>query len=335
MSQLLSNVPFFSMRGLTNFLQKQGVALERQLALLGCDKDALNQNLVSFTTDDYQRLQRFGQTETGIKNLGFQHGKNCYLGEWGLLGHIVMASENLLQALEFQRRYQCLMSALGYAYHEQQEQQVVMRWLSAPNTDPNITEQVITAWVSFAFTHTISQQKPLSVHFVHAPLADTQEYLDFFGCEVVFNAQFNGVIIDPSSLQLPLTNSNKEVLNVLCGHAENQLAEKKSNAAMVIIQQFVTEQLPHQVPSLQDIAAHLGITTRQVQRKFQKEGTNLTELLEQIRKNLAIAYLSQTDHKLIYIARMLGYSEQSAFQRAFKRWTGHTPQDFRLNPKVV
>lgn len=323
------------MRGLTNFLQKQGVALERQLQVLSCEEGALNAQLTPFTTQDYQRLQQFGVEQTGIKNFGFQHGKSCYLGEWGLLGHIVMASDNLLQALTFQRRYQCLMSALGYAYHEQRENNVIMRWLSAPNTDPNITEQVITAWVSFAFTHTITNEKPVSVHFVHEPMVDTQEYETFFGCEVHFNSQFNGLVVHSSSLELPLTNSNKEVLNVLCGHAENQLAEKKASASMVIIQQFVTEQLPHKVPSLQDIADHLGITSRQLQRKFQRDNTNLTELLEQVRKSLAIAYLSQTDHKLGYIARMLGYSEQSAFQRAFKRWTGDTPQSFRLQPKIV
>lgn len=331
LQETLNFVPYYAMRGVVNFLRHRGVPLDKILMTLNCSEEALNRQQQTFTSSDYFALYQLGMKKLDAVNIGFQHGKVLDLSEWGILGHIVMASDDLRSALAYQKRYQCLMSSLGQAYHQVEQQQVTMRWLSEANTPADIIEQVITAWVSFAFRYTISEQKPIAVHFVHSASADPAQYKEYFGCPVHFDSSFNGVVVDEKSLEVPLISSNKEVLQALCNHAELQLAEKKTQASLLVIRQFIIEQLPETgVPSLQQVAEHLGISTRQLQRKFQKEGTNLTELIEAVRTNLAIAYLTQSDHKLAYVAQMLGYSEQSAFQRAFKRWTGETPQSFRL-----
>jgi len=335
MSGFITALPHYAMYGLVNFLMSRGVTVNESLAVLQCKLTDLTTDDKHFSLTDYERLRAYARNRLDCNNLGFEHGKAFYPGEWGLLGHIVMASENLVQALYFQKRYQCLMSALGRAYHVQEDGIVTMRWLSDSSATDNSIEQVITAWVAFAFANTLSDEKPLSIHFVHQPLANEQQYQDFFGCEVHFKANFNGIVIKEASLHLPLINQNEMVLNVLCCHAENLLAEKRATASLGIINQYIIEMLPNRVPKLDDIAQHLGLSTRQLQRKFQKEQTNLTSLLEDIRKSLAISYLSQTDHKLMYISMMLGYSEQSAFQRAFRRWTGKTPQSFRLQPTLT
>jgi len=335
MSGFITILPHYAMYGLVNFLRSRGISINESLAVLQCTSADLTSDEKHFSIADYERLRAYASKKLDCNNLGFEHGKAFYPGEWGLLGHIVMASENLVQALYFQKRYQCLMSALGRAYHIQEHGLVTMRWLSDASATTNSIEQVITAWVAFAFSNTLSEDKPVSVHFVHQPLANEQHYQEFFGCEVHFQANFNGIVIKESSLHLPLINQNDAVLNVLCCHAENLLAEKRANASLAIINQYIIEMLPNRVPKLDDIAQHLGLSTRQLQRKFQKESTNLTSLLEDIRKSLAVSYLSQTDHKLMYISTMLGYSEQSAFQRAFRRWTGKTPQSFRLQPTPI
>lgn len=332
MADKLNLLPYFAVRGLVNFLKVKGLPISTSLEVLGCKASDLNDPSQAFRKQDYYKLYQVANEHLDIPNLGFLHGKDLFLGEWGILGHIVMASENLSQAMANQHRYQSLISAFGTAHYEQNNNLTTLRWLSEPNTPEQIIEQVIAGWVSFAFSQTLSEQKPQAVHFVHSPCGQLQEYEMFFGCDVHFNSQFNGVVVDTQALALPLVNHNKEVLTVLCNQAELQLTEKKAAASFYVIQQFITEQLPTKVPSLPELSKHLGISVRQLQRKFQKEQTNLTELVELIRKNLAIAYLTQTDHKIAYIASVLGYSEQSAFQRAFKRWTKVTPQAFRSSP---
>lgn len=330
-----TSIPHYSIRGLVHFLVKRGISQQLLLTKLECELADLNAPKKAFNSHDFEGLLAFGAEQLNIPNIGFLHGQSFDPSAWGLLGNIVEVSENLWQALGYQKRYQCLMGTFGRAYHEIERDTVIMRWLSEPNASNSNIEQVITAWVSFAFSNTITDQKPIAVHFTHAPLADTECYQTFFGCPVHFNANFNGVIIKEASLRLPLIHQNKEVLDVLCCHAEHQLAHKKANASLDIVSQLIVEMLPNKVPELIDLAEHLAISTRQLQRKFEKEGTNLTSLLEDIRKRLAISYLCQTDHKLLYISTVLGYSEQSAFQRAFKRWTGQTPQSFRLTPKPI
>ena len=329
---LTATLPSYTLRSLVDFLQAKGLARQTCLTLLRCEEAALECAEQAFAISDYEKLIANATERLGIDNIGFEHGKHFDVSIWGMLGYIVMAAPTLKEALYYQRRYQCLLGNSGLAYHETQGEWVVMRWLSEYTGSPNSVEQVITAWLAFAFQATQSEQHPVSVHFTHSCLTDKAEYEAFFRCPVVFNAEFNGVVIQATSLELPIRTSNAEVLQVLCFHAEQKLQQKRAVASLDVIRQYIIEVLPHKVPDLADVAQHLGMSTRQLQRHFQKHQSNLSAFLEQIRLSLAVSYLTQTDHKLLYIAQVLGYSEQSAFQRAFKRHFGVTPGEYRLHP---
>ena len=332
--QIKPTLPSYTLRSLVNFINSRGVSRDSLLNLLTTDDEQLNDAECSFDVSRYEQLLDFGKTRLGIANIGFEHGRAFEMSLWGILGFIVAAAPTLKDVLFYQKRYQCLLGNSGLAYHDSEGETVTMRWLSECCRSPDSVEQVITAWLSFAFQHTQSQQTPVSVHFTHAPLVDEVPYVEYFRCPVFFNADFNGVKLRASSLSLPLRTSNAEVLNVLCCHAENRLAQKRSAASLDIIRQYIIDVLPDHVPGLEEIAQHLNISSRQLQRQFKHYNTNLTAFLEQIRFSLAVSYLTQTDHKLLYIAQILGYSEQSAFQRAFKRHFGVTPGEYRNKPAM-
>ncbi len=313
------------------------MGLERSILLahIKTNEADLNSAQCDYTPEDFEHLLSLARQSLKVNNIGFLYGKAFEPSCWGLLGHIVVAAKTLADALAYQKRYQCLLGNAGQAYHEFEGDIITIRWLSEPSASPCNIEQVITAWAAFSFTHTLVDDKPIAVYFTHNQMAALEDYETFFGCPVYFNANFNGIKVKESSLDLPLSSYNQEVLNVLLSNAQHKLTEKRLNASLDMITEYIIDVLPDHVPELAEISAHLGISTRQLQRKFQKESTNLTELMESIRKNLAISYLTQTDHKLLYISTMLGYSEQSTFQRAFKRWSSVTPQEFRLNPSPL
>lgn len=325
-------LPSYSVRSLINFLVERGLCRSELLVLINTTLEQINDGSYSYTNSAYESLLEFGAQQLHCTNIGFQYGKVFDLNAWGLLGHIVAVSPTLKQAIYYQRRYQCLLGNTGQAYHEEGDGIITTRWLSVPECSTQSIEQVITAWVSFSLQYTLSEDKPISIHFTHHLTTEIDEYLNYFDCPVYFNANFNGIRAKVSSINMPLKAYNEEILNVLCAHAENKLINKRLNASLDMVTEFIINELPHQLPSLSQVATHLGISSRQLQRQLNKERTNLTLLTETIRKNLSVAYLIQTDHKLIYISTMLGYSEQSAFQRAFKRWTGITPQEFRISP---
>lgn len=331
---MVIHIPSYSIKSLVNFLRSEGLQRQSLLELIATNEAELNDSQFQYSFLAYEKLIAYACEQLNIANIGFAHGKAFELSCWGLLGHIVVASKNLWDALNYQNKYQCLLGNSGQAYYEVEEDRVVMRWLSDQDCSANAIEHVITAWTAFAFAAVQNDDKPLSVHFTHACLTKVSDYTDFFGCKVFFNANFNGIMIKQSSLESRLIGYNEEVLNVLCCHAENLLAEKRFSGSLDIVVQYIVETLPDHVPDLSEIANHLGIGGQQLQRKLKNEKTNLTSLLEEVRNKTAIAYLTQTDHKILYISTVLGYSEQSAFQRAFKRWHGVTPQNFRLNPKL-
>lgn len=327
-----ATLPSYTLRSMVNFLEHKGLSRSALLALLNTDEEALNQSEIAYPAENYETLLTYGAEKLNIANIGFEQGKAFEISVWGILGYIVVAAPTLKEALAYQKRYQSLLGNSGLAYHENDGDIVTMRWLAECCSSANSVEQVITAWLAFAFQYTQSEQQPLSVHFTHAALAEPKLYKDFFRCPVYFESEFNGVKIKSRSLDLPLQTSNQEVLNVLLLHAEQKLSQKRSNGSLDIVRQYIIEVLPDHVPDLNEIAQHLGMSSRQLQRHFQKYDTSLTAYLEEIRLSLAVSYLTQTDHKLLYISEVLGYSEQSAFQRAFKRHFGVTPGEYRVSP---
>jgi AraC-like DNA-binding protein len=88
-------------------------------------------------------------------------------------------------------------------------------------------------------------------------------------------------------------------------------------------------------PSLERVAEHLGLSARTLQRKLQDLGTTHNELVDQIRHELATRYLAEKEMAICEVAYLLGFSEPSSFHRAFKRWTGTTPKDYRLRLREI
>lgn len=331
-SSLSATLPSYTLRSLVNFLEFKGLNREICLNQLNTDEQALNLAENAFPAQDYENLLAYAADALNIPDIGFQHGKAFEISIWGILGYIVVAAPTLREALGYQKRYQSLLGNSGLAYHDSEGDVVTMRWLSECCSSANSVEQVITAWLAFAFQYTQSDKAPVSVHFTHTAVGETEHYQAFYRCPVYFESDFNGVKIQSHSLDLPIQTSNQDVLNVLLCHAEQKLSQKRTSGSLDIIRQYIIEVLPDHVPDLAEVAQHLGMSTRQLQRQFQKHQTNLTAFLEEIRLSLAVSYLTQTEHKLLYIAQVLGYSEQSAFQRAFKRSFGVTPGEYRLNP---
>ncbi|MET0051732.1 MAG: helix-turn-helix transcriptional regulator [Candidatus Thiodiazotropha sp.] len=91
----------------------------------------------------------------------------------------------------------------------------------------------------------------------------------------------------------------------------------------------IIEDLPNGLPRQTQIAQQLNLSLRNLQRKLQHEGTNFKQLVDETRKALAIEYLTASGKPLIEIGYLLGFTESSNFSRAFRRWTGESPQNYR------
>ena len=322
-------VAAFSIRTNLAFLVHEGLPAQTLYQLVGLTREQLDEADRMVDVSVSEALLAYGAEKLGYDNLGFRVGMWGDTGRWGLLGHMVDCCQSITQALELQRRYQSLVGNVSRPDFDLTETTCTLKWVPHYQCSYHLNEEVVTSWVAFAKKVIGLKLSPLEIHFTHEQHSDVNEYEDFFGCEVKFNSQYTGIVFERSILTLPLLGYSPDLLKVLIGYGDLLVSKKHKNAANEVITQYIIESLATKVPSLEDAATYLGVSSRSLQRKFKQQGTNFKSIVDDVRKEYAFSYLLQTNYKMSYIAQVLGFSEQSVFQRAFKRWTGVTPGEYR------
>jgi AraC-like DNA-binding protein len=173
---------------------------------------------------------------------------------------------------------------------------------------------------------------PTTVEFQHATPADTSEHQRLFNCPVNFGAPANRLSFPTSFLSLPIAKADASLCALLDRHAEELLAKYPPRDSLIEqVRNLIADEFRGAEPSLERIAEQLSLTPRTLQRKLQELGTSYNDVLDQMRRQLAMRYLSEPHMAICEVAYLLGFSESSSFHRAFKRWTGVTPKEFRSN----
>lgn len=169
------------------------------------------------------------------------------------------------------------------------------------------------------------------VRFMHAAHAEAFEVKTFFGCPVRFGASENALIFDSDFLFAPIPTHDPSACAALQREAESLLSElREPTAFRRDVVNAISTELAEGRSGIRDAATRLGMHPKTLGRSLQADGTTYRELLDEVRLHLAQRYLEQGTLCVAEIAFRLGYSEKSAFNRAFKRWTGRTPESFRV-----
>lgn len=151
----------------------------------------------------------------------------------------------------------------------------------------------------------------------------------FFNCPVKYEQAENKIWFDLKRLKSSLPTANPALARVNDEVVSQYLARFERSNVTNQIRAIIIEQLPSGVPSQENIARQIHHSVRSLQRKLQAEETTFKKLLEQTRLELAKQYLSEYQRSISEITYLLGYTEHGSFTRAFKRWTGINPQQFR------
>lgn len=170
--------------------------------------------------------------------------------------------------------------------------------------------------------------RPISVHFMHPQIAETQIYENIFGCSVYFNQDWCGIIWPTEAFNLPLSSADHQTWAL----AEQYLSSQQppnADSFSEDVAQLMIALLPTGQCNNSIVAAHFSVDKRTLQRRLAKEGINFTKILNTEKIKLAHEYLMDPDLKLSQISGLLGYSEQSSFNRACREWFGKTPRQYR------
>ncbi|HEY1266613.1 MAG TPA: AraC family transcriptional regulator [Candidatus Binatia bacterium] len=175
-----------------------------------------------------------------------------------------------------------------------------------------------------------SRWAPFEVQFAHDPPARDSEHIRVFGAPVSFGHETNAFVVDPEFLKREVPAADPYLYPTLKRYLDQVLEEMPpEDGFLASVRKAVADTMRNGDCMLATVAKRLGMTARTLQRTLKEHRTEFQVLLDDTRYRFAQNYLKQSEHTLTEVAFLLGYSELSAFNRAFKRWTGATPMEYR------
>lgn len=177
---------------------------------------------------------------------------------------------------------------------------------------------------------------PLEVHCKHAGPDNKAAHEAYFGCPVIWNSELDALLISEEDLNRANLLGDAGITQFLITHLDKQIEKFEAEDSFPDdVRNAIARALSSGVPKASATARQLGISERTLQRRLKSDGMTFQTIVEDARSDLARGLLVQSDYSLAEIAFLTGFSEQSAFSRAFKRWSNHTPAKFRDMHKPV
>lgn len=171
---------------------------------------------------------------------------------------------------------------------------------------------------------------PRRVAFSYRRPDDLREYERLFRCPLVFDSQDSQLVFSRSLWDTEIPGSDPQLHRVLDEHAHQQLVEHPSPGDITVtIRRLISAELADGAPKLEGMARQLGMSGRSLQRRLGERGLTYGNLLDQVRALHAEAHLRDPDLALSEVSYLLGFLEQSSFSRAFRRWKGISPAQYR------
>lgn len=177
------------------------------------------------------------------------------------------------------------------------------------------------------------------ITFSHEPHCDVAHYTDYFGVPVEFNASEISLILKPGKLDERIKHANIDLFNYVQTHlsgVRKQIEAAKEPKELKALRKAAAENMQAGVFNTASVAAAANMSVRTAQRIAAEHGTTVQGLIDKVRENRATELLRDNRNDIGSIAFLLGYSDERAFRRAFQRWTGRTPSDYRrqLNKQI-
>jgi AraC-like DNA-binding protein len=252
----------------------------------------------------------------------------------GVLAAMMANCPTVGSAMEKLMRYHALSTDVIQVRFRQEAGRATFAWESVPVNDP-LDRQIGEAVISRLFftLENISRDKirPIVINFRHPRPESISEHQRIFGCPLAFDQPIDEIVIQADGLNLPILMANPKLLEPLEAIVQNLLDQlyPPDTWADQVTHRISNLLLDGQKPTISLIAQEMAVSTRYLQKKLKSEGVTYQRLLAQVREKMALGYLKEPNMSYFDTAFLLGFSDQSAFNHAFKRWTGMTPKEFR------
>lgn len=194
-------------------------------------------------------------------------------------------------------------------------------------------EATLSATVVVLRAMTETEISPIQVTFKHDPPSKLDDYKQAFRCPVLFNQAFYSISYKTADLEIRTAKADKSINGFLLERVDEETKGIEVNVSKLAhdIELLIKDSLPSGIPGVAQISDHLGMSNRTLTRRIAEHGITFRDLIKKVQEDVSKDLLKDPSQSLAQIAFQTGFSEQSAFNRAFKRWTGLSPAEFRKN----
>lgn len=253
-------------------------------------------------------------------------------GDWGLYGYLTQTAPTVGQSMAVAVDYVSLL-------HDGAEMELVLEGklatlrhrLRPGLASPRLSNELVVAGyvrgsqLSLGFV-----APPLEVHFMHPVPANLEPYRQTFGCPVYCSMPHNAIVIPREALGVPLQTADESLHRILRIHADEVLARLPRRRTFTNeVRALVLKQMADGAPGLAAIATALSVSERTLRRRLADEGTSLSNIIEDLRRTEAARLLTKSNMSVSEIAFQLGFAQPPALHRAFRRWFGVAPLEYR------
>ncbi|MFU5003740.1 AraC family transcriptional regulator [Pseudomonas paraeruginosa] len=314
---------------LFDYLTQQGMKAED---VLGEPRPAANDRGLSlYSGHRWQRLLSCAAAALKDPCLGLHLGQRISPSHLGVLGYALSASSDLGTALVRWQQYERLISHVAQMEVHVSGDLVVIEWNGAPEPlGALVDETAMTSIVQFARVITNQEPSLSEVSFFNKRPQDIQPYLTYFRCPVLFEQPVSRLCFQASELKIPLRQPDDALLRMMEQQAQDLLAALPVMDDLEhILRQAIARLARSGEISIERVAGDMHMTSRTLHRRLACMGLQFRTLRDDTLRRLAEDYLRDLRLSLGEVSWLLGYSEHSAFTRAFRRWTGQSPQQWR------
>jgi len=321
-----------------------GRAIASTIEDYGCDSRPLFEELgldinqcynpnARFDTAKVARLWRLAARTTGDPAFGLKVAQHTAPALNPAFSAAFSSSDNLLQALKRLCKMFHFVSGVGDLELTRVGDSVFLQYRMPPENRELLADEAVDALFASLvgnIRHVLDPEfAAKGIYFMRPQPAETQPYEALFKAPIYYEQDSDKLELDFQMLCKPLLSANPEIAQL---NEQIILEYLKRSERDEVVQQtrfHIIAQLPYGEPSQEKIAGLMHLSTRQLRRKLQELDTNYSQVLLETRHEMAQKYLQQHKLPISEVTQLLGFTDQSNFTKAFKRWQGETPVTYR------
>ncbi len=283
--------------------------------------------------DFFGLLERIAELAERGRDVPLRVGASMRCDDYGAFGLAFKSAVDLESSYVRVERYGRVVTSIANFRVVQAARSAFMEVIPCDDERPGLlmTNELALAACT-ALSREVGEQgfTPLAVHISHAAPDDVSAFEAHFRCPIHFGASRDALEVSHDRLRSPNRLGDTSMSRFFDTHLDGALAGLPEDWDFGRrVRAEIAQGLSEGVPTLKRMGARLGMSGRTLQRRLAADGLNYRDLVDKARKELAARLLRETDYDLAEVAFLTGFSEQSAFHRAFSRWTQQTPRVYR------